>query len=522
MSSIIFETNLRSLNDRDSSLASYVAGAVPDGTYSIIKRSKTGHNVPITDDGLCYNSLYDPIREAKLLIDSVKPDCFLFFAGIGGAFHIRDFLERYPDSECVIAESGFHAFRSLLEILDISDIISNPRVTVIPDCTDETAGIILPGIYMPALHGAFRLVSLRSWQLRNENINEQLERAIQKTLVDISADFSVQSHFGKLWFRNCIHNLHSAGIRQGKLPVFDLNKRAVIIAAGPSLEDKLEELRIHRDSYVLICTDTAFSTLADSGIDADVLVSIDCQAISVSHVMRQLSPGLTIFLDICGNTGIARKALESLCNLVFTSGGHPLARVASGFSVLPSLDTSSGTVTLAALDAAQKLGFTEIEILGADFAYRNGKPYARGTYLASSFDKSATRFLSSELQYCALMFRTPVSRIESPSGITYSTEVLQRYSKAYQKFRGSRCGKQWNEDLFQSFPAQVFLQSYRRGLENLLKNLDRKDPLIYTILPLLAWNSRNSSGEQSQKRLKNTIQLALDLIAGYNQDNHEE
>lgn len=513
MNDSILEKNISVWSMRNRVLAEKTLSTRSDNTYSCVKISKTGHSVPCSSDGFSYNSLYDPIREAQVLIDSIPGENFVFFAGIGGAFHIRDFLNRFPAAYCVIAEASFASMHSLLQVIDISDILGNHRVSVIPDCTDNLSLQMLTQLYLPAVHGNFRLVTLRSWVNKKQAEIVIIEQYIQKSLDRISSDYSVQAHFGRIWFRNFLLNIQLAGQYQGYMPRFDLQKTAIIVAAGPSLETQLNELRIFRNKYVVITTDTAFSTLIESGIQPDIFVSIDAQAISSNHVMHSFTREMSVFLDICGNTVIARKSVECGANLVFTAGSHPMALYASSFCKMPHMETSSGTVTLSALDAAYSLGFSKIRVLGADFAYTNGKPYSKGTYLASTFGKLSNKFITQELLYTELMFRTPVTKIKSNAGLTYSTETLERYALFYQNFISKNF---WKPGNFHLFPSESFLVEYKKDIERIMYNFDINDSVSFTLYPFIAWVLNNKIREESRKDVKKAIQLALVLIARYN------
>jgi len=489
--------------------------------YSGIVTAKNGSPVPAFQDGSSIHSLFNPEREARQLVETLKGPCFAFFAGLGGAYHIREFLSRYPASACIVAEAGLCAITSLLETIDLSDVLADSRVTVIADCSENTVITTLLERYVPSIYGNFCLVPIRAWQVRNAQLYDDLARWVNSALKRISADYSVQAHFGKIWFRNCALNLELASRAQGTMPVLDTGKIAVIAAAGPGLEDALVRLKRERNDFVIFATDTAWNTLADSGIIPDIMVSIDAQAISASHAMRPFDPGMTVILDICGNPVIARRAHECGAHVVFTAGSHPLARYAASFSPLPPLDTSSGTVTVAALDAAVSLGFTRFEIPGSDFAYVNGKPYARGTYLAHAFGGNSNRVLPAESLYATLMFRTPVKRMDSGGGITYSTDTLERYSVALGNFRGQ---SRWSPGDFKLFPSKDFFREYREGLQRALLHEGGKSGASVTILPLAAWCEKHRSRKPcmetepalaSAERFADVIKLALELIAGY-------
>ena len=515
----VFEANIAALRSRDPVLADEIQKAIDADDpsafrYSAAQRARNGSLVPLFRDGASAHSLFNPEREAAQLIDTMSETGFALFAGIGGAFHIREFLSRDSGRACIAAESSPMALASLFGLIDLSDVIADLRVTVIALRDGSEAGAILSGRYLPALHGNFRLVPLRSWQERNGDACSSLAGVVQESLDRISADFSVQAHFGKLWLRNFAENLALASRFQGRLPAVDTSKKAIVVAAGPGLEPCLRRIKDERERYTLFSTDTAWNTLADSGIIPDFFVSIDAQPVSASHVMRPFANGMTVILDVCGNPVIARKAIADGATIIFTAGAHPLARYAARYSPLPPLDTSSGTVTLAALDAAHSLNFQDIETIGADFAYTGGKPYARGTYLAHGFGSTASRILPIETLYSTLMFRTPVGTRNSAGTITYTTDTLDRYASFFQSYRGRF---RWESADFTPFPARTFLGEYRSALMNALHAgmlfPGRGHELLYTVLPFVAWHTRHRQG--AQKGLANAIQLALELIAGY-------
>lgn len=519
-----FEANVNALATRNPALAKALSGLeVTDDTerfrYRGVVQAKNGTPVPRYGDGSTAHSLFNPEREAKGLVDSMSGAGFAVFAGFGGGYHVRDFLSRSASNACLIAESGLPALGSLLREMDLSDIVASDRVTVVADCTDPGEMSVLERFYVPAIHGNFALTPLRSWQERNRGAWETLAAIVRESLGRISSDYSVQAHFGRLWLRNFCANAFLAGEAQSPMPRVDTRLKAVIAAAGPSLEEALPALQSERESVTIFSTDTAWNTLADSGIVPDFFVSIDAQSVSSSHAMRSFEPGMVAVIDICGNPSLARRALECGSPVVFSAGGHPLARLASGFSPLPGLDTSSGTVTVAALDAARSLGFRDVALIGADFAYTRGKPYARGTYLDHAFGSVSSRVDTAESRYASLMFRTSVVARTIDGRITYGTETLERYARACRDYVPTG---HWRESDFTRFPAKSFFTSFRKELEDAARGDPNGHRAMTAVLPLAAWceravgrNPRDASEDRSPKAVTRAIQLALDMIAGY-------
>lgn len=508
----VFEKNIKALGQRCPGLVPPILSAISDSPVYSRRIAKNGQPVPAFADGVSCNSTYDPGREAAQIAQDCADSGCVVFAGLGGGYHVREYLSANLVARCLVAEAGYPAFRSLLEVVDLSDILTNPRVTVVPDCADENIPLLIASSYLPALHGNFRVVPLRPWQMHNEDSFRALGVLAKRGLEIVSADYSVQAHFGRLWMHNAMRNLQMLPGANRSLPEFGAGKKAVVAAAGPGLEDSIPDLRARRSSYVIFSTDTAYGTLVAHDVIPDAFVSIDAQLISARHAMHGLKPSVTVIMDLCGNPEIARVARAAGCELIITAGSHPLSKYAMGVSPLPEMDTSSGTVTVAALDAAHSCGFSDVVTVGADFAYVAGKPYARGTYLERQFYHAATRLVPAETAYDSIMFRTPVRLRRDSGGITYTTDVLDRYADAFSAYRG---GGRWTKAMFRPFPYERFISLYSSGLSILTKKMSGDDAILFTLLPFVAWRRSHDDDEWKASGVDGALRLASDLIAGY-------
>jgi hypothetical protein len=257
--------------------------------------------------------------------------------------------------------------------------------------------------------------------------------AVRTAIDRVSTDYSVQAHFGKRWFCNIIRNLRAAENARGVLPPIS---RAAVCAAGPSLDSQLELLAQKRAGLYLIAADTALGTLCGAGITPDAVVSIDCQHISYLHFVGNRSDAWTLFLDIASPPLLASLPARHF----FFSGGHPLARyVSTAFKELCALDTSGANVTYAAISLAEKLGASEIELYGADFAYPRGMAYTRGAYFYPYLRRTETRLAPASSALSAFLYKSPsLVKRETASSYYYETRSLEMYRrKLEEKARSS-------------------------------------------------------------------------------------
>lgn len=495
----IFERNLAVIRRIQPEIAEKILKTQAGDAYKGIVLAKTGTPVPLFASGQALHSLYNPEREAERSFTASAD--FMLFCGLGCGIHIKVFLNNYPHAVCAVTEADYASFRQLLSLIDYTDLLACGRVFLLPPCTCSSFAASLAKTYLPVLHGTFGCHILRTWNEYFASQTEGLSKRIEKALERIKADFSVQVHFGKIWLRNIFSNLQLAASFRPEYPQTDTSRTALILGAGPGLEDTLTALDGQRRQYTLFCTDTALPVLLVYGIIPEFFVALDPQHISYRHTIGTIPQDTTGIFDLSAQSAVARRFLENGNHLFFTAGGHPLIQTAASFSPFPKLDTGSGTVAVAAYHAAQALGFKHIECCGMDFAYTGGKAYSRGTYLSSMFINSAERILPQEDSFIRLMFRTEVSSERTKTGLTYRSPLLDSYKAAFEAEKHSNI--RWQSADFKQFPYKTFLTAFCRGIKK------KETSMMTALLPFRAWETAH------RNRNFTDMELVSELISGY-------
>lgn len=494
MDDLIFRRNLLALSRRNPTLGDRLVQAQADASLRI-ETARSGKPVPCLDLGtrqLALNSLIDPQREAERLVQAQAGGGYIIVLGLGGGYGLRALLASPATSGVLVVEYGAPLLRALLETLDLSELFLDPRVSLLLDPEGPELEKAILGNYVPPISGDIRTLPLRSrTDLSPEPFAEAAMR-IRAVIDRISDDYSVQAFFGKLWFRNAVRNLLASEHANPPLaPV----RRAIVTAAGPSLEEGMDEVRkAQKEGAFLIATDTSLPALLGWGMRPDAVISIDCQAISYYHFLKGIPPGIPLVLDLASPNRLARMS----DSLRFFSSGHPFcAYVSSNYRPFPALDTSGGNVTHAALSLAEALGAQTCLLVGADFSYPEGKSYSRGTYIYDYFDELSGRLSPSESLFAGFVRRNASIvrelgvEADGRSYYRYVTKPLMAYKEHLERlieaspmeirpFRGkgveirtaqAKKARPRERSLFASGPARVgareFLSSYASGLKAL-------------------------------------------------------
>ena len=539
----IFERNLLALGTRDKYLSSRCAYSEKNNDYLTIE-SRTKLKVPaIKIDGRItpFHSKFDPEKEGNRFPEIYKSRGFLLFFGFGGAYHISPFLKDESIEKILIIDRDLTLFTSILNEIDLRKIILDKRVSFLIDEDLDCVKNVLLSSYLPIITGDLQSIVLRPAVQLHEDYFNQISDLTREVLELVGDDFTVQTHFGKKWFRNTVSNLGKA-----EKAVFKIGsiRKAFITAAGPSLDENMDKLVAMRDDVFLIATDTSLPALLHRDIKPDLVISIDCQDISYNHFLQGYPNDVPLLLDLASPTKLTRFTEDQL----YFSSGHPFSiYVNKNFRQFPQIDTSGGNVTYAALSLAQSLGAKEIYVMGADFSYPKGKSYAMETYLYPWFRNLETRFSSLESSFFSfIMHNNSMIKEDFDGYIRYISKPMIGYRKHFEAaaseaeakviaINGSGCKLQIvNENVtsishirpvfsagFANQTSSDFLQSYLDKLKNLnephypiwkyISSLNQEEEkLITTILPAAA--EINRQGYDRDTSIKEALNWTINVL----------
>lgn len=468
--------------------------------YSDIITTKTGLQIPVMNNGKTVESRYDPIRECDRILDNCfNPKInFIVIIGIAGGNLIQSILQKNNESFILAVETDDCDISFLSQIDTVKKLINNNRVCL---CSINQLGQKLMQYYIPAFYGSLQIIEQPAWVMENRVHAEEIKSIINSSLKLIAADFSVQSHFGKLWMHNIVNNLKT--IKGNNFSVCP-DKTAVILAAGPTLDKSIQILKDNPDNYYIIACDTALSVLISNRISPDAVVSLDGQYLSTAHFIHEASSQFNLshtqfILDISSNSSVVKKLQEKKYNIHFFTSGHPFcAYINEKYNAgIPYINSGSGTVTICAVDFAVKTGFEKILVLGADFAYINGKPYAKGTYLDRLYNVMAFRLHSSHQSFMNLEYRTPLIKQEK-NGLT--TTVLEGYKNSFLDYLK-------NENIIFSKSDDIYkLQNLKHIKKICFSNFSDSSRLLNEII------LEYKSAIKKQRTINNTFDLTnLDI-----------
>ena len=395
--------------------------------------------LPVFENGRSFFSIYNPEREIDFFCDNeiFSKSGFFLIGGLGNAKHIKKLSEKYKNAFILAVETNHESINFLkTNFPEIEKLLSgNKNISV---CTIEELSSAIKNCYIPAVHNDFCFAGITNWLTYNDGLKERIKEIISASLKSISSDYATQAKFGKLWHNNIFSNLKTIsknGVINCCIPKADNKKEAAVIGAGPTLDKTIDILKRNREKYFIFATDTAFPILVKNGLVPEVTVTIDGQNTSYHH-FEGLSLKKTI-LAFClsASPSVVKYAYEQNAVLFPFCDNHPLEHLVknytnAGAAFLPVIDCGAGTVLHAAASLAEKTGFKNISVFGADFGYSYGKAYAKGSYFDAVFSEKADRLHPVETKFSDLYYRLPLIK----NGSCISTELLLGYRQAFYSY----------------------------------------------------------------------------------------
>lgn len=398
----LLEDNIKVLESYQNTLYEKLNNVLNNGSLSITKSievvvTRDGNSaISLTIDENQYNlnSLYSPVMEAKRWVkqfDFNNLNIVVTMFGLGNGYFINEIIQKLKKGDrLLIYEPSAEIFLKVLEYYDIKDIIGRENVHV----------------YVEGINGPDLNIGLKQY-LNWVNFNSQIccnhpqydtifsnsYNAFIKTIQDVNNGIIINQNtnaaLSKLITQNTLKNLKHLKECNiitdliGKLPK---DIPAIIVAAGPSLDKNILELKRAKGKSVIFAVDTAVKYLLKNEIIPDFIVTLDPKK-SPHHLKNEKCNDIPMFSRIEARPENLQKNTKKI--IFYNLEGYTsllLETVGKDTGVL----NSGGSVTTGAFSICKTLGFQTIILVGCDLAYSGNSTHAGGLSVDVN---NAARFL---------------------------------------------------------------------------------------------------------------------------------
>lgn len=287
----LYQKNLTVLQKTNPELARRISAEPPSPIIHWFHSDTLAPTMELThpEKIVLYHSRHDPRREAQRQIEALaldSPSVFIFL-GTGLGYTVEHLVETYPQfiSALLLVERDPGVFYYFLHRKDWTSLLENPRVRI---AVPETMGDLTAAArdLLPHIMGnGVRLVDHPpSFEMYGEFYTTAIER-LRQFLQQAAAESEFLIHHGALIQRNAITNLPAicASLGLGPLRNFYQNQPAVLIAAGPSLDQNIHHITAHQEHMLVFCVDTAYRIALSHGIQPDFVAATDPSTLNLLH-----------------------------------------------------------------------------------------------------------------------------------------------------------------------------------------------------------------------------------------------
>lgn len=342
------------------------------------------------------HSKYNPVREAETIVqsyDNIKNNSGVIFYGTGLGYHIEIILSRFPNIGYYIYEPDMEILYNFLSSVNLARF-RNARLMGISTGLRNLGNEI--GKFIDLYKERLIVIDLPShrqiFPQLNIDFNKRLAEIIKGKRKALATDYGFQ----KRWIINCMENFGTVL----KTPNIILNKKgrfrnvpAVLVSAGPSLNDDIENIRYIKENKLayIISVGSAINTLLYHNIYPDAVTSYDPKVDNQKVFAKVSEAGITEIPMIFG-TSIGYETLNQYPGKKYhmitsqdTVASYYLK--SENFEVL-DIVRDAPSIAVLTLQLLYYMGFSPVILAGQNFAFRGEKRHSEGVYYSKEVTDS--------------------------------------------------------------------------------------------------------------------------------------
>ncbi|WP_060205272.1 motility associated factor glycosyltransferase family protein [Sporosarcina koreensis] len=364
-----------------------------DEQTSTVKVEKAKNGLPtikmILDGKPQYlQSKYDPEREAERFAAKFEDErvTYVLFVGIGMGYHIKKYLEKYPETKFSIYEPNEEVLHAYLSTCKLEELPLRNLMGLIAGTNQAEVEHNVKQLHVES-NGILKIITLPVYEKHyGIEISSILEKSLA-SLKDKHNSIVANAAFQKRWTINSIKNFPTVLETPNILHDIDRNafegKPAIIVAAGPSLNEEFENLRYIKENGLayIFSVGSAINSLIEHGVYPDAACTYDPQ--DINHRVIQIIKDKKIKkIPLIFGSSVGFETIQNypgdLLHMIVSQ--DTISKVLLKHIDGKSLDfvNDSPSIAVITFQLLVKLGCTKIILVGQNLAYLENKQYADG------------------------------------------------------------------------------------------------------------------------------------------------
>ena len=337
------------------------------------------------------NSIYAPKREAEHWADKYNFDNIdvpiIMFGLANGVFAREMLLRAGKESAVIIVEPDLSLFVFCLYEFDMTDIISDSRVVILIDKINiETLqDVIITKVGIEALGTQIVCIHPKMDEIYCEKLADFVN-AVKKNIITNDANFNTAVLMEGSALDNTFKNLHFIKESNHVSEIEEIVPKdipVIIVAAGPSLDKNVVELKNAVGRAFILATDRSVKTLIKNDVHYDAIITID-PAKSAKFMDDPKCFDSPIFVSIESKNEILEMNNGRKIWLTYS---RFFIKLYMKYGVKMKFLSVGGSVATAAFNVARTIGSKTIILVGQDLAYDGEYSHAGGVSGRSEYNE---------------------------------------------------------------------------------------------------------------------------------------
>ena len=354
---------------------------------NIVEEGRSGKNtlkVKVDNKSVYLHSKYDPEREANSLVESFKVDeeSSIIFYGTGLGYHIEKILEDNPNIKYYIYEPIPELLYNFLERVDLSRIKNKNLMGI---SVGDKIKVDLDK-FIDRNIKSIKVIELSSHVNNYKEeycvFSEKLSLLLKHKKSGVRTNYVFQ----KRWVVNSMKNLKEVlstrNIMIEKKYAFK-NKPVILVAAGPSLNEEIENLRYIREKGLayIFSVGGAINTLIENNIYPHAATTYDPGEFNQKVFEKVKEKGIKDIPMIFGSS-VGYETLDNYpgdkYHMITSQDTVGNFYLATDENIDKVLDAPS--IAVVTLQLLAYMGFSKIYLAGQNLAYVENKIHSQGIH----------------------------------------------------------------------------------------------------------------------------------------------
>ncbi|WMJ78640.1 MULTISPECIES: motility associated factor glycosyltransferase family protein [unclassified Sedimentibacter] len=337
------------------------------------------------------HSKYNPLREAEAIIskleekESIDDNSHVVFYGLGLGYHIDIFTKRHPNTSFSLYEPSVEVFHKFLEKINFRKLSSDKLEIIQCEFEPKSEDVFLRAL-INKTNKKFIIMDLPIYENVFEEQYNKFFSKFKELIKSKRENMHINYAYQKRWIVNSMKNLKEVlstpNIVSEKTGAFK-NKTAILAAAGPSLNEEIENLRYIKDNGLayIFSVGSAINTLIYNGIYPHAACTIDPSVKNqmVHEIIKE--KGINEIPMIFGSS-VGYETLENYpgnkYHMITSQDAVSLYYLKNNDGSAVNIVHDAPTVAAITLQLLFILGFDKIILVGQNLGYRDKRRYSAG------------------------------------------------------------------------------------------------------------------------------------------------